>query len=99
MKLTRTKGAMEGFLADDAKLTKVRELLSALPEDDRTTVTLRIIERTFKCYIVGSQEAQSLRSAATAIERNLWRERGTNSSSARRSERGSRAEMAAQPLT
>ena len=52
MKLTRTKGAMEGFLADDAKLTKVRELLSALPEDDRTTVTLRIIETTFKCYIM-----------------------------------------------
>jgi len=75
MELTRTKGAMEGFLADDAKLAKVRELLSVLPEDDPTTVTLRMLERTFKCYIMESQEARALRSAATAIEGNLEGER------------------------
>jgi hypothetical protein len=73
--LTRTKGEMEGFLADEEKLQKVRELLQATPEDDATYTTLKMMERTFGCYIMESEEAKSLRSQATEIEGKLESER------------------------
>ena len=48
--LTRTKGEMEAFLADEEKLSQTRELLSAegLSSDDSTTlkVLLRACELT-----------------------------------------------------
>jgi hypothetical protein len=73
--LTRTKGEMESFLADEAKLARVRELMQATTEDDPTYTTLKMLERTFGCYIMESDEAKSLRSQATEIEGKLESER------------------------
>lgn len=73
--LTRTKGEMERFLADEAKLSKCRELLSTTSESDPTFATLKMLERTFGCYIMESDEAKKLRSEATAIEGKLESER------------------------
>ena len=77
--LTRTKGEMESFLADEAKLSRTRELLSSLSEggghDLDTTKTLKMFERTFGCYIMESDEAKELRSEATEIEGKLESER------------------------
>lgn len=75
--LTRTKGEMESFLADEVKLSRTRELLSSVSEEDdpTTAVTLRMFERTFGCYIMESEEAKELRGAATEIEGRLESER------------------------
>lgn len=72
--LTKTKGEMERFLADEAKLARTRELLSTVSaedEDPMTAKTLKMFERTFGCYIMESEEAKKLRSEATAIEGKL----------------------------
>ena len=69
--LTRTKGEMEGFLADEAKLTRTRELLLTVSEDSPDANTLRMLERTFGCYIMESEEAKKLRAEATEIEGRL----------------------------
>jgi hypothetical protein len=77
--LTKTKGEMEGFLADEAKLLRARELLSSVlssDQDDPTiATTLKMLERTFGCYIMESDEAKTLRSEATQIEGKLESER------------------------
>lgn len=78
--LTRTKGEMEGFLADENKLSKTRELLEEISVDDgsgdeMTVKTLKMLERTFGCYIMESEEAKKLRSEATKIEGKLESER------------------------
>jgi hypothetical protein len=49
--LTRTKGEMEDFLADEAKLAKTRELLKTVADDSVEAKTLKMLERTFGCYI------------------------------------------------
>ena len=71
--LTRTKGEMEAFLADTAKLEKTRALLAddtaGLSAADKTT--LAIFERTFGCYIMESAEALTLREECTSIEGGL----------------------------
>lgn len=69
--LTRTKTEMETFLADESKLTKTRELLHSLPEDSPYVPTLKMLERTFGCYIMESEEAKKLRIEATEIEGKL----------------------------
>ncbi|KAL3802485.1 hypothetical protein ACHAW5_005896, partial [Stephanodiscus triporus] len=69
--LTRTKGEMEAFLADEAKLMKTRELLRSVNEDSPEATTLRMLERTFGCYIMESEEAKRLRAEATEIEGRL----------------------------
>jgi hypothetical protein len=40
--LSRTKGEMEAFLADEEKLLKTRELLKDLPEDSDHAKTLKM---------------------------------------------------------
>jgi len=67
--LTRTKGEMEAFLADESKLAKTRDLLKSADGDDATT--LKMLERTFGCYIMESEEAQRLREESTKIEGEL----------------------------
>ena len=69
--LTRTKGEMEAFLADESKLAKTRDLLGSVPADSTEAKTLKMLERTFGCYIMESEEAQTLRSEATKIEGKL----------------------------
>jgi oligoendopeptidase F len=69
--LTRTKGEMEAFLADEEKLSQTRELLKVVPEDSMEAKTLKMLERTFGCYIMESEEAKTLRAEATKIEGGL----------------------------
>ena len=69
--LTRTKGEMEAFLADEAKLATTRDLLLSVPEDSADATTLRMLERTFGCYIMESEDAKKLRAEATEIEGQL----------------------------
>ena len=75
--LTRTKGEMEGFLADEAKLAKVRDLLKVVPDDSVEARTLKMMERTFGCYIMESEEAKTFRGEATKIEGGLEAARNT----------------------
>ncbi|KAL7490845.1 hypothetical protein ACHAWT_000386 [Skeletonema menzelii] len=75
--LTRTKGEMEDFLADEEKLSKTRELLKVVPEDSVEAKTLKMLERTFGCYIMESEEAKTLRAEATKIEGGLEAARNT----------------------
>jgi oligoendopeptidase F len=75
--LTRTKGEMEAFLADESKLAKTRDLLGSVPADSAEAKTLKMLERTFGCYIMESEEAQALRSEATKIEGKLEGARNT----------------------
>lgn len=76
--LTRTKGEMEDFLADESKLAKTRQFLEeTMAGDGKYEKTLRMLERTFGCYIMESEEAKTLRSEATAIEGKLEASRNT----------------------
>jgi hypothetical protein len=69
--LGRTKGEMEAFLADESKLAKTRELLKLVPDGSEEAKTLKMLERTFGCYIMESEEAKKLRGEATKIEGQL----------------------------
>jgi oligoendopeptidase F len=69
--LTRTKGEMEAFLADKSKLAKTRELLKQVEVGSMEEKTLKMLERTFGCYIMESEEAKQLRGEATKIEGQL----------------------------
>jgi len=72
--LTRTKGEMEAFLADESKLARTRELLKQVEESgsgSEEAKTLRMLERTFGCYIMESEEARGFRDDATKIEGSL----------------------------
>jgi oligoendopeptidase F len=73
--LTRTKGEMESFLADESKLAQVRQLLQDTLPDDPIVVTLKMLERSFGCYIMESEEAKELRTQATELEGTLESER------------------------
>ena len=67
--LTRTKGEMEAFLADEQKLKTTREHLAKASElSEAEQKTLALFERTFQCYIMESAEAKELRATATRIE-------------------------------
>ena len=71
--LTRTKGEMEGFLADPANLARARELLAsggdALSAEEKKTLELFV--KTFGCYIMEGDEAKTLRTACTEVEGSL----------------------------
>mmetsp|Transcript_27964 Transcript_27964/g.82224 ORF Transcript_27964/g.82224 Transcript_27964/m.82224 type:complete len:689 (-) Transcript_27964:163-2229(-) len=82
--LSETKRAMEGFLADEEKLARTRELLlrddgdggdgdggegAALSDEQRKV--LSTFERVFGCYIMESDEAKRMREEATSIEGGL----------------------------
>ena len=76
--LTATKGRMEDFLADEAKLSTARRLLERAGElSGEQEKTLRLFARTFGCYIMESDEARKLREEATAIEGELEAARNT----------------------
>ena len=69
--LTRTKGEMEDFLADESKLAKARDLLKTVDPDSSEAKTLKMLERTFGCYIMESEDAKKLRAETTKIEGQL----------------------------
>mmetsp|Transcript_23191 Transcript_23191/g.45019 ORF Transcript_23191/g.45019 Transcript_23191/m.45019 type:complete len:630 (-) Transcript_23191:185-2074(-) len=75
--LTRTKKAMEDFLADQSKLDKTRELLASPDITPDQTKVLKMFERTFGCYIMESKEAQKLREESMTIEGSLEAARNT----------------------
>lgn len=62
---------MEAFLADESKLAKTRELLKEVEKGSLEEKTLKMLERTFGCYIMESEEAKKLRGEATKIEGQL----------------------------
>ena len=67
--LGRTKTEMEAFLADEDKLKATRAYLKgdvAAGSDEEKT--LKMLERTFGCYIMESEEALKLRKESTEIE-------------------------------
>ena len=66
--LTRTKGEMEAFLADEQKLKMTREHLAKGELSEAEQKTLALFERTFQCYIMESAEAKELRATGTQIE-------------------------------
>jgi hypothetical protein len=69
--LTRTKEEMEAFLADEAKLSRSRELLAQAETaelSESEARTLKIFKRTFGCYIMESATARELRASATRAE-------------------------------
>merc|ERR1719478_186466 len=68
--LGRTKSEMEAFLADEEKLKLTREYLKGGVSGDEEK-TLKMLERTFGCYIMESEEALALRKEGTAIEGKL----------------------------
>ena len=69
--LVRTKAEMEAFLADEEKLKATREYLEKGASGDEETKTLKMLERTFGCYIMESAEALKLRHESTEIEGTL----------------------------
>jgi hypothetical protein len=69
--LARTKGAMEDFLADESRLAKTREFLKSVPNNSVEATILEMFERTFRCYIMESEDAKKLRNEATKIEGQL----------------------------
>jgi len=75
--LIKTKGEMEGFLADPTRLEETRKWLSSGEATAEQTKTLKIFERTFGCYIMESAEAKTLREEAIQLEETLGAARGT----------------------
>ena len=73
--LTTTKAKMEEFLASEEKLKQCRQFL--MDDAERSTLspmqktTLKMLERTFGCYIMESDNAKQQRTAATQIEAKL----------------------------
>ena len=66
--LTRTKQEMEGFLADAGKLAETRSMMSAGTATPEQLKVLNIFEKTFKSYIMESDEAKQEREKATSME-------------------------------
>ena len=68
---------MEAFLADKSKLDRARELLKSEGLTDEQKKVLGMFERTFKCYIMESDEAKKLREESMKIEGSLEAARNT----------------------
>ncbi|KAJ1484191.1 hypothetical protein T484DRAFT_1894807 [Baffinella frigidus] len=66
--LTRTKQEMEGFLADAGKLAETRAMMNAGTATPEQLKVLNIFEKTFKSYIMESDEAKQEREKATVME-------------------------------
>lgn len=66
--LGKTKGLMEAFLADPKKLQDTRQMLESGVASEEQKAVLRLFERTFKCYIMESEEAKALREEITGME-------------------------------
>ncbi|KAI9353858.1 oligoendopeptidase [Obelidium mucronatum] len=73
--LTRTKNELDAFLGDETLLARVQQLLAAgglTPENEKT---LKIFERTFKCYIITDKEGVAMREELNRLEAKLAEDR------------------------
>jgi len=75
--LTRTKAAMESFLADESVLSQARAFLATPDLPTEHAKTLRIFERTVQCYVMPNADAKALREGITAMEGTLEAARNT----------------------
>jgi len=66
--LSDTKGKMENFLAEPAKLEETRRWLKSGLANEEQLRVLKMFERTFGCYIMESDEAKALREEVTKKE-------------------------------
>ncbi|KAI8830928.1 oligoendopeptidase [Chytriomyces cf. hyalinus JEL632] len=73
--LTRTKTELDNFLGDATMLTKVQTLLGEPNLSTDQTKTLKIFERTFKCYIITDAEGLAMREQLNALEAKLAEDR------------------------
>ncbi|KAJ3377243.1 Muskelin 1, intracellular mediator containing kelch motif, partial [Entophlyctis sp. JEL0112] len=69
--LTRTKNELDAFLGDENALSMVQELLRLPDLNDEDKKTLRIFERTFKCYIITDPEGVKMRQELNHLEAKL----------------------------
>lgn len=75
--LARTKTEYEAFLGDPANLKAVRERLAAGGLSGEQESVLRIMERTFKCYITEDPRAKELKERLNSLEAELAAARNT----------------------
>ncbi|KAJ3028000.1 UNVERIFIED_CONTAM: hypothetical protein HDU68_002682 [Siphonaria sp. JEL0065] len=73
--LTRTKNELDTFLGDASMLQKVQELLKAKDLSPENEKTLKIFERTFKCYIITDKEGIAMREDLNRLEAKLAEDR------------------------
>jgi len=69
--LTTTKMAYDGFLRNKANLAAVREQMESGKASEEQLKVLKIMEKTFLCYIMESEEAERLQDELTAMESKL----------------------------
>lgn len=69
--LTSTKGSMEKFLSDPERLAETRRWIQCAGASEEQLNTLKMFERTFKCYIMESPTALQLREEGTSLENLL----------------------------
>eukprot|EP00756_Hemistasia_phaeocysticola_P023965 Hpha_TRINITY_DN15920_c0_g1::TRINITY_DN15920_c0_g1_i3::g.72244::m.72244 len=73
--LTKTKTEYESYLRDKANLQKVRSMMDgATPEQMHI---LKVMERTFLCYLIEDPEAAALKDKITDLESKLEEKRNT----------------------
>ncbi|KAJ3063450.1 hypothetical protein HDU99_004831, partial [Rhizoclosmatium hyalinum] len=69
--LTRTKNELDAFLGDAQMLSKVQTLLQRPDLSVEEAKTLRIFERTFKCYIITDADGVRMREDLNRLEAKL----------------------------
>ena len=69
--LTSTKSAMEDFLKSPARLADTEEMLKKDNLTEEQTKVLKMFQRTFKCYLLPSDEASKLREDTMKAEGDL----------------------------
>lgn len=73
--LTRTKQELDIFLRDKANLGSVREKMNSGDATEEQIKVLQVMEKTFKCYIMESEESERLADNVIALEGKLQENR------------------------
>merc|ERR1719507_417939 len=66
---------MEAFLSEPSRLEATKKWLASGVASEEQLGVLKIFERTFKCYIMESDEAKRMREETTHLESNLEEKR------------------------
>jgi len=75
--LTSTKQEYDAFLRDKTRLAAVREQMASGAATEAQLKVLRIMAKTFECYIMESAEAERIADELTALEAALQSHRNT----------------------